>query len=64
MGGYNNPVEHKRTKTRFVPDVLEENIQRLQQLHVDRPACLLLHDRQEMRPHLALQEEAKHRVFR
>ena len=48
---------------RLVPDILKQDVQRLEQLDTDVVvADLLVHDLQEEAQHVSLQEEVKHRA--
>ena len=55
-------VGEEEVERGLVADVLEQDVQRLQQLHADVAAVPLLHVVQEERDHLLLQEEAAHKT--
>lgn len=46
------------TQRRLVTYVLEQDVERLQELHADVPARLLTQDVEEKRKHVLLQKEA------
>ena len=52
-----NEIINKLTDGRFIPDVLEEDVERLEELDANVTSALLVHDLQEERKHVPFQEK-------